>query len=171
MEDLPIKGMIYEFRGQKVMLDSDLARLYEIETKALNRAVKRNSSRFPELFMFQLTDTEADILRYQIGTAKPNRKRRFNPYVFTEQGVAMLSSVINSEKAIQMNIQIMIAFVNMRRYAFDQTEVTGQIDELRRLLMLYIEKNDERVNDIIKALNNLLASPPANQLVIGFKAE
>jgi hypothetical protein len=170
-ELLPIENLIYTIRGRKVMLDSDLARLYEVETKAVNRAVKRNPERFPEFFMFQLTDTEVDDLRRQIGTAKMSVKRRFNPYVFTEQGVAMLSSVLNSDKAIQMNIQIMMTFAHMRQFVGSLSDTNEQIAELRKLLMLYIEKNDKRVNDIILALNKLVADPPSKAKPIGFRAD
>lgn len=113
-----IENLIYEIRGKQVILDSDLAKLYECAngTKDINKAVKRNMERFPENFMFQLTDDEYDILRFQIGTSKIRGGRRYNPYVFTEQGVAMLSSVLHSEIAIKMSIQIINAFVVMRKY-------------------------------------------------------
>jgi phage regulator Rha-like protein len=169
-ETQSIQSIIYELRGRKIMLDSDLARLYEIETKDLNRAVKRNMARFPDFFMFQLTDAEIDNLRCQIGAAKLSRKRRFNPYAFTEQGVAMLSSVLNSEKAIKMNIQIMVTFVQMRQIAVTQTDTNEQITELRKLLILYIEKNDKRVDDILRVLSNFIAKPPT-QKTIGFKTD
>jgi hypothetical protein len=169
-ELVSIENLIYTIRGRKVMMDSDLARLYEVETKALNRAVKRNLERFPEFFMFQLTDAEAELLRCQFGTAKLNAKRRFNPYVFTEQGVAMLSSVLNSSKAIQMNIQIMITFANIRQFSVSPADTNEQISDLRKLLLLYIEKNDKRVDDIMFALNNLIAAPPPPETKpIGFR--
>ena len=162
-----IQNMIYEIRGQKVMLDRDLAVLYEVEVKRLNEAVKRNITRFPEDFMFQLTndewnslrsqfatskdEDEMDSLRSQIVTSKDNRGgRRYLPYVFTEQGVAMLSSVINSGRAIEVNISIMRAFVQLRHYVLSQSK-DEQIADLRKLLMLYIERNDKRVNEIIIA--------------------
>jgi hypothetical protein len=108
-----ITHAILLIRGQKVMLDSDLARLYEVEIKALNRAVKRNDSRFPADFMFQLTPGEAERLRCHAGTLKAGRgqHRKYYPYAFTEQGVAMLSSVLHSERAVRVNIEIMRAFV------------------------------------------------------------
>ena len=163
-----IKEIIYEIRGFKVMLDSDLARLYEIETKALNRAVKRNIERFPDFFMFQLTEDELNSLRYQIGTSKEGKGgRRYLPFVFTEHGVLMLSSVLNSKKAISINIEIMVTFNKLRKYALSQTDTNTQIAELRKLLMLYIEKNDKRVNDIIIALNNLIEQPKQTKR-IGF---
>ena len=117
-DEVDIEKLIYEIRGVPVMLDSDLANLYECAngTKDINKAVKRNIERFPHDFMFQLTDEEYDHLRFQIGTSKGKGGRRYNPYVFTEQGVAMLSSVLHSEIAIKMSIQIIHAFVIMRKY-------------------------------------------------------
>ena len=115
-----VEKKIFLIRGQKVMLDSDLAKLYEIETKQLTRQVRRNFKRFPADFMFQLTKDE--YLRCQIGTSKRGG-RRYLPYAFTEQGVAMLSSVINSERAIQVNIGIMRVFVNIRKIASSNKEV------------------------------------------------
>src|SRR5262245_5199279 len=110
-----IEKAIYLIRGEKVMLDRDLADLYDVETKMLNRAVKRNLARFPADFMFQLTAEEATLLRYQTGTSKTVRGgSRYRPYAFTEQGVAMLSSVLRSKRAVQVNIEIMRAFVNLR---------------------------------------------------------
>ena len=165
---IQIKDLIYEIRGQKVMLDSDLAGLYEIETKALNRAVKRNIERFPDFFMFQLKEEEFNSLRCQFGTSNESKGgRRYLPYVFTEHGVLMLSSVLNSKKAISINIEIMVAFIKMRQYVLSQGGTSEQIAELRKLLMLYIEKNDNRVNDIIIALNNLIEKPKETRR-IGF---
>ncbi len=109
-----IENHILNIRGKKVMLDEYLAEIYQVETKVLNQAVKRNIDRFPEDFMFQLTEKEADSIRSQSVTASKNRNIRFLPYVFTEHGVAMLSGVLNSERAIQVNISIMRAFVKMR---------------------------------------------------------
>jgi hypothetical protein len=164
-----IQNMIHEIRGQKVMLDSDLARLYGVETYRLNEAVKRNAKRFPPDFMFQLTDEEwNNTLISQIAISKNNRGgRRFAPFVFTEQGISMLSSVLNSERAIDVNINIMRTFVKLRHFVFSQNGTDEQIAELRKLLMLYIEKNDKRVNDIIIALNNLIEKPKETK-TIGF---
>ena len=165
-----IQSTIYEIRGQKIMLDGDLAVLYEVETKNLNKAVKRNIERFPDDFMFQLTKAEWENLRFQIGTSSTQHGgRRFMPFAFTEQGVSMLSSVINSERAIEVNINIMRAFVQLRRYVLSQNK-DEQIAELRKLLMLYIEKNDKRVNEIIIALNNLIEQPPKTK-TIGFRTD
>ncbi|MCL2043078.1 MAG: ORF6N domain-containing protein [Treponema sp.] len=163
-----IQKMIFEIRGQKVMLDSDLAELYQVEVKYLNRTAKRNITRFPADFMFQLTDDEWEHLRCQIGTTKMVGKIRYNPHVFTEQGIAMLSGLLNSEIAIKVNIQIMRTFVQLRHYVMGQ-DTNAQIAELRKLLLLYIEKNDKRVNDIIIALNNLIAKPVETKK-IGFGA-
>jgi len=153
-----IQNLIYEIRGCKVMLDSDLAKLYGVETKVLNQSVKRNVKRFPSHFMFKLTKEEWQILRSQFVTFRDDI-RKYPPYVFTEQGIAMLSSVLKSEKAIQINIQIMDTFVKIRQYALQTTQKNLEIEELRKLLMLYIEKNDSRVNEIIRVLNNLLEKP------------
>ena len=166
---LSIQNLIYEIRGQKVMLDSDLAKLYEIETKYLNKATKRNIERFPDFFMFQLTEEEYSSLRFQIGTSNEGKGgRRYMPYVFTEHGVLMLSSVLNSKKAISVNIEIMVTFIKLRHYVLSQSGTNEQIAELRKLLMLYIENNDKRVNDIIIALNNLIEKPKETK-PIGFR--
>ena len=166
---IPIQDLIYEIRGQKVMLDSDLAELYGVELRALNQAVKRNIERFPDDFTFQLTQDEWNLLRSQNVISKNSQGgRRYAPFVFTEQGVSMLSSVINSKRAIEVNINIMRAFAKLRHFVLSQSDTNEQITELRKLLMLYIEKNDKRVNDIIVALNNLIAQPPKTK-TIGFK--
>jgi len=168
---MPIQKMIYEIRGQKVMLDSDLAALYDVETFNLNKAVKRNIGRFPADFMFQLNKEEWENLTFQNGiSSKQHGGRRSMPYAFTEQGVAMLAAVLNSPKAIDVNINIMRAFVNLRHYALSQTGTNEQIAELRKLLMLYIEKNDKRVNEIIIALNNLIEKPKVTKK-IGFRTD
>ena len=172
---IPIQDIIYEIRGQRVMLDNDLAQLYGVPTHRLNEAVKRNLKRFPVDFMFQLTEDEWKGLISQIAIPKNNRGgRRFAPNVFTEQGVSMLSTVLNSELAIEININIIRAFVKLRHHTVSQADTkpdtNTQIAELRKLLMLYIEKNDKRVNDIIVALNNLIASPPKTK-TIGFNTD
>jgi len=169
-EVAPIQDMIYEIRDQKVMLDSDLARLYGTELRSLNQAVKRNVKRFPSDFMFQLTEHEWVNLRsHFVISSLIHGGRRYMPYVFTEQGIAMLSSVINSERAIEVNINIMRAFVRLRHLVYSQVDTNEQIAELRKLLLLYIEKNDKRVNDIIIALNNLIEKPKETR-ILGFHA-
>ena len=150
------------------MLDRDLAELYGVPTHRLNEAVKRKHKRFPVDFMFQLTENEYKILRSQFAISKQSQGgRRYSPYVFTEQGVSMLSTVLNSDLAIEINISIMRAFVKLRHYAFSWPGTNEQIAELRKLLLLYIEKNDKRVNDIIIALNNLIGGPKETKK-IGF---
>ena len=164
-----IKDMIFTIRGQKVMIDRDLAYLYGVEVKTLNRAVKRNIERFPEFFMFQLTDEETNILRSQFGTAKINPKSRYNPYVFTEQGVAMLSSVLNSKKAIQINIQVMMAFVKVRKFALESSELTRRLDEMERRFIEYARDMNINLEDIYRQLNYLTDINKPNK--IGFKTK
>ncbi|MBP6532818.1 MAG: ORF6N domain-containing protein [Bacteroidia bacterium] len=144
-----IETRIHEVRGQKVMLDFDLAELYEIETKNLNKAVNRNSKRFPGDFMFQLTKTEWESLRFQIGTSKSRGGTRYLPYVFTEQGLAMLSGVLNSDKAIFVNIAIMRAFVFIRQYALSHKDLTEKLSELEN-------KYNQQFKDVYEALEYLL---------------
>lgn len=127
-----IEKMIYVVRGAKVMLDSDLAELYGVETKNLNKAVKRNLSRFPEDFMFKLDSRELADLRFQIGTANLDSKRRFSPYVFTENGVAMLSGILNSERAISVNISIMRTFTKIRSMLNSDEIISKRIRELEK---------------------------------------
>ena len=175
-----IKKMIYEIRGQKVMLDSDLAALYEVETFNLNKAVKRNIDRFPNDFMFQLTKKEWENLIFQNGISSFQQQhggRRFIPHVFTEQGVAMLASVLSSKKAIEVNISIMRVFVKMRHFVLLNSDKNNQIAELRKLLMLHIENTDHRfsehdktIKQIIIALNSLLEQPPKTR-GIGFRID
>jgi len=170
-----IPKMIYEIRGQKVMFDRDLAELYGVEVKRLNEATKRNIERFPADFMFQLTQAEWKILRSQFATANKNTSKvRYPPYVFTEHGVLMLSNVLNSTKAVKMSIQIIRVFDKLRKYALKQTSKDARIEELHKLLMLHIEntgyklsKHDKTIQQIIIALNNLIAQPPKTRR-IGF---
>ena len=175
-ELLQIQGMIYEIRGQKIMLDRDLAVLYKIELKVLNQAVKRNIERFPTDFMFQLTQGEWNNLRSQFVTANKNiSKVRFLPYAFTEHGVLMLSNVLNSTRAINMSIQIIRVFDKLRKYATGQTTKDLRIEEIQKLLMLHMENNDykfseydEAIRQIVQALNSLMEYPKKTK-TIGFK--
>lgn len=144
-----IQTRIHEIRGLKVMLDFDLAELYGVETKNLNLAVKRNINRFPPDFMFQLSDLEWKILRLQIETSKGRGGTRYLPYAFTEQGLAMLSGILNSEKAIDVNISIMRAFVFMRQYALTHKDLTQKLQELEN-------KYDQQFNDVYEAINFLV---------------
>lgn len=131
----PIQSKIYEIRGQRVMLDFDLAELYQVETRALKQAVRRNIERFPEDFMFEITEPEYNYLKNsltsQIVISNERGGRRYMPFAFTEQGVAMLSSVLRSRTAIQVNIAIMRAFVAMRNYITTTTTVTAELSEIR----------------------------------------
>jgi len=146
-------------RGKKVMLDSDLARLYGVETKNLNLQVKRNINRFPEDFMFKLTKEEA--LRLQNATSKRGG-RRYTPYVFTEQGVAMLSSVLNSECAIEVNITIMRAFVRMRDILLTNMDLAAKIEALELKYKnhdIKLSEYDERIGAIFEAIKQLMMPP------------
>ena len=138
-----ISGKIYFIRNQKVMLDSDLASLYEVETKRLNEQVKRNLSRFPEDFMFQLTENESISLRSQIATLKKGRgfHQKYLPFAFTEHGILMLSSILKSDKAIQTNIQIMRIFTKVRQMLLDTTEIKVDILQIQKKLENHDKKH------------------------------
>jgi len=146
-----IERKILLIRGQKVMLDSDLAELYGVETSNLNKAVKRNIDRFPEDFMLQLTKEEADSLRFQIGMSKTEGRggRRYLPYAFTEQGVAMLSSVLNSKRAVQVNIAIMRVFVKLREMIASNKELAKKLDNLEK-------KYDTQFKVVFDAIRQLM---------------
>nr|WP_300673711.1 ORF6N domain-containing protein [Soonwooa sp.] len=146
-----IRNLIYTIRGKQVMLDSDLAALYQVETKNLNKAVKRNIERFPVSFCFQLTEEEAHNLRFQIGTTSLNYGgRRYLPYVFTEQGVAMASAILRSDIAVKMSVEIMEAFVEMRRILISNASLFHRLDniELKQL------EADQKFEEIFKALES-----------------
>lgn len=166
-----VERRIYLIRGQKVMLDSDLAELYQVETFNLNKAVKRNLVRFPEDFMFQLTQEEAESLRFQIGISNAGRGgRRYLPYVFTEHGVAMLSSVLNSERAVQMNIIIIRAFVRMRELMSSHKDLARRIDELEARQQSYgrtLEQHDTALVGVVRDIQKLKNPPVAR--AIGFR--
>jgi len=152
-----IQNLIHNIRGQKVMLDSDLAMLYGVLTKNLNKAVKRNVQRFPEDFMFQLTEEEYESLRFQIGTSKPKRGgRRFMPYVFTEQRIAMLSSVLKSEQAISVNIQIMRTFVKIKQFALEHKELTERLTELEHYFIEHCKDNKDDLKKLYEAMELLM---------------
>jgi phage regulator Rha-like protein len=169
-----IQKRIFIIREKKVMLDSDLALLYEVEVKQLNQAVKRNIKRFPSDFMFRLTKNEFAEVVTNCDHLQSLKFRSTLPYVFTEQGVAMLAAVLNSQKAIDVNIQIMRAFVKLRHYVLAKSGTNEQIAELRKMLMVYMEntdykisKHDKAIEKIIIALNNLVEKPPTTKR-IGF---
>ena len=176
-EVMPIKDLIYEIRGQRVMLDRDLAGLYEVEAKRLNESVKRNIKRFPDDFMFRLTKDELAEVVANCDHLQNLKYRPTLPCAFTEQGVAMLAAVLNSQKAIDVNIQIMRTFVKLRHFVYSQTGANEQIAELRKLLMLHIENSDHKfsehdkaIRQIVQALNNLIGQPPKIR-TIGFRPE
>jgi hypothetical protein len=144
------------------MLDADLAGLYGVTTKRLNEQVRRNRSRFPEDFMFQLTSTEAASLRSQIATSNKGRGgRRYAPYAFTEQGVAMLSTVLNSERAIQVNIEIMRAFVHLRQMLASNAQLARKLNALEK-------KYDSQFRVVFEAIRELMTPPEPNKRKIGF---
>jgi phage regulator Rha-like protein len=168
-----IQNRIYEIRGERVMLDFDLAALYEVEIRILNQAVKRNIKRFPKDFMFQLTKDEYESLRFQIETletqsltsqnvilkATRGQHRKFLPYAFTEQGVAMLSGILNSDKAINMNIAIMRAFVEVRKILLLKSDLKEQLKEIK----LRLGEHDVQLNQIYDAMENLLDEKAAQR--------
>jgi phage regulator Rha-like protein len=214
-----IKAMIVKIRGYQVMLDADLAKIYQVETRILNQAVKRNIDRFPPEFMFQLTQAECDdlrsqfvisedeydnlrsqivtskdkgenlksqivtsrnkddSLRSQIATSKNGKGgRRYLPFAFTEHGVIMLSSVLNSKIATQINISVVKAFIEMRRYI--AKPIRKKLDDLEKVLMLHIDDTSHNladhaaiINEIITKLNNLIETPPKPKRKIGFNAD
>ena len=180
-----IQNRIYEIRGERVMLDRDLAALYDVDVKALNQAVKRNIKRFPEDFMFQLTKEEFEELRFQIETTESKNSSRsqivtlktgrgsnikYLPYAFTEQGVAMLSGILNSDKAINMNIAIMRAFVAVRRILIEGNDLKLQLQAIKD----HLGEHDAQLNQIYDAMENLLDEKAAQKTWedrkrIGFK--
>lgn len=159
-----IESKMFLIRGQKVMLSQHLAELYEVEPRALNQAVKRNLERFPEDFMFQLTEEESVLLRSQTVTLKTGRGQhtKYLPYAFTEQGVAMLSSVLNSERAIQVNIEIMRTFVRLRQMLATNAELSKKLIALEK-------KYDIRFKAVFEAIHELM-TPPEHKMKrpIGF---
>lgn len=159
-----IENKVLLLRGERVMLDSDLAELYGVETKMLVRAVKRNAARFPASFMFQLNPDEFERLRYQIGTSKGRGGRRYAPYAFTEHGVAMLSSVLNSEQAIQVNIAIIETFVKIRRMLTEHAELSRKLAALER-------KYDAQFRTVFDAIRELMAGPEKPRRRIGFSTK
>lgn len=157
-----IERQILLIRGRKVLLDVHLAVLYGVTTKRLNEQVRRNRSRFPDDFMFQLTSEEVESLRSQIATSKRGRGgRRYAPYVFTEQGVAMLSTVLNSERAIQVNIEIMRAFVRLREILATHKDLANKLDMLER-------KYDAQFKVVFDAIRQLMTPPEPEKRKIGF---
>ena len=159
-----ISQKIFFVRGTRVMLDADLARLYGVATKNLNKAVKRNAARFPSDFMFQLSSKELNILRVQTGTSKRGQGgRRYAPYAFTEQGIAMLSSVLRSSRAVQVNVAIMRTFVRLR-------EMLTTHEELRRKIDAMEKRYDARFQAVFETIRQMLETPIPAKKPIGFHA-
>jgi len=159
-----IEQKIFLIRSQKVMLSSDLAELYRVSAKRLNEQVKRNIKRFPEDFMFQLTWEEVKSLRSHFATLKRGQHVKYRSYAFTEQGVAMLSSVLNSEGAIQVNIAVMRAFVKLRQILSTHKELAGKLNELEDR----VEKHDKDIILIFEAIRQLMVLPEKPKPRIGF---
>lgn len=165
-----IMNQIYYIRGHKVMLDTDLAAIYEVETRQLKRQVKRNIDRFPEDFMFELTPEEYNVSRNQNGTLKQGGNIKYSPMVFTEQGVAMLSSVLNSKRAIKVNIQIIRIFTRIRQILADNTDIRLEIEQIKNKL----DNQDKNMEIVFKYLDELLEkqehpNPPRKR--IGYKPD
>ena len=156
-----IESAILFIRGQKVMLDADLAKLYGVSTKVFNQAVRRNKNRFPADFAFQLTDQEFQSLRSQFVTSNTRGGRRYRPYAFAEQGVAMLASVLQSKRAVQVNIEIMRAFVRLRRMLASNEELARKVAALER-------KYDAQFKIVFDAIRELMTPPTPKRRRIGF---
>jgi hypothetical protein len=168
-----ITGSILVLRGHRVLLDTELAALYGVETRVLLQAVRRNRERFPEDFMLQLTAPEWAALRSQFVTLKSGRgqHRKYLPYAFTEQGVAMLSSVLGSDRAIAVNIQIMRAFVRMREMLVSNKELALKLDQLEARIEKKLAAHDEAIAAILSAIRELMNPPPPKRRSIGFTAD
>jgi hypothetical protein len=159
-----IEGTILLIRGKKVMIDRDLALLYGVGTKALNQAVKRNPARFPEDFMFQLSDSERDELVTNCDRFRTLKHSSTNPYAFTEQGVAMLSSVLKSERAVLVNIVIMRTFVKLREILSTHKDIAGKL----ALIEKRMDEQDEKIHSIFEAIRALMSPPQKSKKIIGF---
>jgi hypothetical protein len=159
-----IEKYILLMRGQKVMIDRDLAELYGVETKTLKRAVRRNRNRFPDDFLFELNAKETEALRSQFGTLKRGEHTKYRPYAFTEQGVAMLSSVLRSERSVLVNIEIMRAFVRLREIISTHKDLAGKLAALE-------QKYDEQFKIVFDAIRELMIPPEKKRRQIGFGRE
>lgn len=165
-----IEKRILVLRGRQVLLDEDLADLYGVETRVLVQQVRRNEKRFPADFMFQLTKAEAEALRSQIVISNEGRGgRRYAPYVFTEQGIAMLSGVLRSDRAIAVNIEIMRAFVELRRVASSYAALQERLADLEREMTGRLDQHDEQLGQIFKTLHQLIAPPSRPKRPVGFR--
>lgn len=153
-ETKDIKSLIYVVRGQQVMLDSDLAMIYQVETKVFNQAVSRNIERFPENFRFQLTKEEFDTLRSQIATSDGRGGRRYRPYMFTEHGIAMLSGVLRSDVAVQASIRIMNTFVEMRRFIANHALLFEKVSDIELKQLEYQKNTDEKFDKVFRYIED-----------------
>jgi len=153
-ETKDIKSLIYVVHGQQVMMDSDLAMLYQVDTKVFNQAVSRNIKRFPENFRFQLTKEEFDALRSQVATSNGRGGRRYRPYMFTEQGIAMLSGVLRSDVAIQVSIRIMNTFVEMRRFIANNALLFEKVSDIELKQLEYQKSTDEKFDKVFKYIED-----------------
>ena len=159
-----VEGAIYLIRGQRVMLDSDLAAIYGVTTKRLNEQLRRNRKRFPQDFAFQLTTEEFRNLRSQFATSKGRGGRRYFPWVFTEHGAIMLASVLNSDIAVQASVRVVRAFVRLREMVAANAQLAAKLEELERRL----DSHDEAIVDLFAALKRLLEPEPKPKREIGF---
>ncbi len=161
-----VEGAIYLIRGQRVMLDSDLAAIYGVTTKRLNEQLRRNRKRFPQDFAFQLTTEEFRNLRPQFATSKGRGGRRYFPWVFTEHGAIMLASVVNSDIAVQASVRVVRAFIRLREMVAANAQLAAKLEELERRL----DSHDEAIVDLFAALKRLLEPEPKPKREIGFHA-
>jgi ORF6N domain len=172
LSDDKIINKIYLFRGKKVMMDIDLADLYQVETGQLKRQVRRNIERFPDDFMIELTRAEYNSLRSQTGTLKRGEHVKYLPYVFTEQGVAMLSSVLNSKQAIAVNIQIIRVFSRIREMLITHKDILLKLEVIEKKLLQHdhhLKKHEEEIQMIFEALKQLLNTPNPPRRRIGYR--
>jgi hypothetical protein len=165
IQDEILINKIHFIRGQKVMIDRDLAELYDVETKELKRQVNRNIERFPADFMFKLTNQEYDSLRRQFGTLKKGAHSKYLPFAFTEQGVAMLSSVLNSKQAISVNIQIIRVFTKMRQIISSNKEILMKLDQLERK----VDSNSDDIDELFDVIRNLANPEIEPRDAVGYK--
>ena len=161
-----IEPLIHEIRGQKLMLDSDLAKLYGVDTKTLNRAVKRNLERFPSDFLIQLTAEQLNSLRYQFGTLKTGRgqHRKYLPYAFTEHGAYMAATLLNSPRAVEVSVFVVRAFVKLRQLVLTNKELAGKLDQLERK----VSGHDDTIRQLVAAIRQLMAPPEPPKKEMGF---
>lgn len=164
-----IKDCIFTIRGQKVMIDKDLAELYGVQTFRLNEAVKRNIKRFPDDFMFKLNEDELKELIANCDRFKTLKHSTNPPYAFTEHGVTMLASILNSERAIQINVQIVRTFIQLRQFAIENKEISQRLTELERYFMQHCKDYNAEITDIRQAIDLLMDRTKPNK--IGFKAD